>query len=60
VVATLAAVEGWEGSHTTPASAAASAARCTLSELAQYQETSTTTASRPTKTRMAPAKITAT
>ena len=45
------------GSHTTPASEAASAARWTLRLLAQYQETSTTTARMPTKTIVATAKM---
>ena len=50
----------WEtspGSQTTPARAAASAARCTFRLLAQYQETSTTTARMPTKTIVATAKM---
>ena len=48
------------GSQTTPASAAASAARCMRRLLVQYQATSTTTAHRATSAIIAPAKMTST
>src|SRR6185295_822200 len=46
------------GSHTTPASAAASAARCIRRLLVQYQATSTTTAHSAIRAIIEPAKIT--
>ena len=49
------AMVGWSGSCTAPASAAASAARCTFSEFVQYHVTSITMAIRPMKKTMAPA-----
>ena len=57
-LAVVYAVDGSPGSHTTPASAAASAARCMRWLTVQYQATSTTTAHSAMRAIIAPAKIT--